>query len=187
MQRALGRTRVARLGLENIIRDPVSSQYEKNSAERLREELITSISLADGDDFNEDFLSKLRTIKYFTTTYRLKKLINNTNIDNVDLRRAENMLQSLRVLNDRVNNGNLNEINENIEMLENGLDNTDNFVTRINLAQGIHRHKKSRKRHHKKTHHKKSHKRHHSKRHKKSHKQHRKKTHKKSHKRHRKK
>ena len=29
MQRALGRTRAARLRLENIIRDPVSSQYEK--------------------------------------------------------------------------------------------------------------------------------------------------------------
>ena len=156
---------------------------KKNSAERLREELITSISIADGDDFNEDFLSKLRTIKYFTTTYRLKKLINNTNIDNVDSRRAENMLQSLRVLNDRVNNGNLNEINENIEMLENGLNNSENFVTRINLAQGIHRHKKSRKRHHKKTHHKKS-------QHKKSHrkKSHHKKTqHKKTHKRHSKK
>tara|TARA_B100000963_G_scaffold193049_1_gene168057 strand:- start:246 stop:788 length:543 start_codon:yes stop_codon:yes gene_type:complete len=177
MQRALGRTRAARLRLENIIRDPVSSQYEKNSAERLRQELITSISLADGDDFNEDFLSKLRTIKYFTTTYRLKKLINNTNIDNVDSRRAENMLQSLRVLNDRVNNGNLDEINENIEMLDNGLNNSENFVTRINLAQGIHRHKKSRKGHHKKSHHKKSH-------HKKSHKRHHKKTHKKSHKRH---
>ena len=178
MQRALGRTRAARLRLENIIRDPVSSQYEKNSAERLRQELITSISVADGDDFNEDFLSKLRTIKYFTTTYRLKKMINNTNIDNVDSRRAENMLQSLRVLNDRVNNGSLSDINENIEMLENGLDNSDNFITRINLAQGIHRHKKTHKRHHKKSHHKKSHR-------KKSH--HKKSHHKKSHKRHSKK
>ena len=130
MQRALGRTRAARLRLENIIRDPVSSQYEKNSAERLREELITSISVADGDDFNEDFLSKLRTIKYFTTTYRLKKLINNQYRKWIqDVLKICYNHKSIK----KRNNESLDNIAENNERLDNGLNNSENFITRIIL------------------------------------------------------